>query len=103
MQSLDYSDCLVYLKLHSLQRRREHYCIIYVWKIIEGFIISQVLIDLHWLKIKERIFKAFIDHTAPLYLCELVEQEKTTTNTRLVGDAFRLKLPHPSRNCADTF
>ena len=38
--------------------------------------ITEVLMDLHWLKIKERIvytililtFKAFIDRTAPLYL-----------------------------------
>ena len=73
--------------------------------------ITEVLIDLHWLKIKERIvykilvltFKAFIDRTAPLYLCELIEQQKTTTNTRLAGDAFLLILPPPSPNCADTF
>ena len=73
--------------------------------------ITEVLINLHWLKIGERIvyniliftFKAFIDRTAPLYLCELIEQQKTTTNTRLAGDAFLLKLPPPSRNCADTF
>ena len=38
MQGLDYSDRLVFLKLHSLQRRRECYCIIYVWKIIEGLV-----------------------------------------------------------------
>ena len=39
--------------------------------------ITEVLFDLHWLKIKERIvykiliftFKAFIDRTVPLYLC----------------------------------
>ena len=37
-QGLDYSDRLVFLKLHSLQRRRERYCIIYVWKIIEGLV-----------------------------------------------------------------
>ena len=73
--------------------------------------ITVVLIDLHWLKIKERIvykiliftFKTFIDRTAPLYSCELIEQQKSTTNTRLAGDAFLLKLPPPSRNCADTF
>ena len=46
--------------------------------------ITEVLIDLHWLKIKERIvykiliftfnaFNAFIDRTALLYLCELIE------------------------------
>ena len=48
-------------------------------------------------------FKAFIDLTAPLYLCELIEQQKSTTNTRLAGDAFLLKLPFPCRNCADIF
>ena len=73
--------------------------------------ITEVLIDLHWLKIKERIvykilmftFKAFIDRTAPLYLCELIKQQKSKTNTRLADDAFLLKLPPPSRYCADTF
>ena len=52
--------------------------------------ITEVLIDLHWLRIEERIvyklliltFKAFIDRTAPLYLCELIEQQKSSTNTR---------------------
>ena len=71
--------------------------------------ITEVLIDLHWLRIEERIvykiliftFIAFIDRTAPL--CELIEQQKSKTNTRLAGDAFLLKLPPPSRNCADTF
>ena len=73
--------------------------------------IIEVLIDLHWLRIEERIvykilfftFKAFINRTAPLYLCELIEQQRSKTNTRLAGDAFLLKLPPPSRNCADTF
>ena len=67
--------------------------------------ITEVRIDLHWLRIEERIvyklliltFKAFIDRTAPLYLCELIEQPKSSTNTRtrLANDAFLLKLPHP--------
>ena len=46
--------------------------------------ITKVLIDLYWLKIEERIvdtlliltFNAFIDRTSPLYLCELIEQQK---------------------------
>ena len=38
MQSLEYSERLVSLKLYSLQRRRERYCIIHVWKIIEGLV-----------------------------------------------------------------
>ena len=75
--------------------------------------IADVLIDLHWLRIEERIvykllmltFNAFNDHTAPLYLCELIEQQKSSTNTRtrLANDAFLLKLSPPSRNCSDTF
>ena len=75
--------------------------------------ITEVLIDLHWLRIEERIvykllilpFKAFIDRTAPLYLCELIEQQKSSTNTRtrLANYPFLLKLPPPSRNCSDTF
>ena len=58
--------------------------------------ITEVLIDLHWLKIEERIvyklliltFKACIDQTAPLYFCELIEQQKSSTNTRLANNAF---------------
>ena len=75
--------------------------------------ITEVLIDLHWLRIEERIvyklliltFNAFIDRTAPLYLCELIEQQKSSSNTRtrLANDVFLLKLPPPSRNCSDTF
>ena len=38
MQSLDYGERLVSLKLYSLQRRHERYCIIYVWKIIEALV-----------------------------------------------------------------
>ena len=61
--------------------------------------ITEVFIDLHWLKIKVRIvykiliftFKAVIDGTAPLYLCVLIEQQKTTTNTRLAGDVFSVE------------
>jgi len=73
--------------------------------------ITEVLINLHWLKIEQRIiykililtFKAFIDRTAPLYLSELVERKTSSTNTRLADDAFLLKFPPPSRNSADTF
>ena len=75
--------------------------------------ITEVLIDLHWLRIEERIvyklliltFNAFIDRTAPQYLRELIEQQKSSTNTRtrLANDAFLLKLPPHSRNCSDTF
>ena len=39
-------------------------------------------------------FKAFINRTAPMYLCEQIEQQKSSTNTRtrLTNDAFLLKL-----------
>ena len=36
-------------------------------------------------------------------MCELIEQQKSSTNTRIANDAFLLKLPPPSRNCSDTF
>ena len=44
--------------------------------------ISEVLVSLHWLRIEQRIiykilvltFKAFVDHTAPMYLSELVKR-----------------------------
>ena len=35
---LSYSKCLEVLKLYSLQRRRERYGIIYVWKIIKELV-----------------------------------------------------------------
>ena len=38
MQRFEYSKRLVSLKLYSLQRRRERYCIICVWKIKEGLV-----------------------------------------------------------------
>ena len=38
MHDLSYNERLKALKLHSLQRRRERYCIIYVWKVLEGLV-----------------------------------------------------------------
>ena len=38
MRDCSYSDRLSLLRLYSLQRRRERYCIIYVWKIIEDLV-----------------------------------------------------------------
>ena len=40
MQSFEYSERLVSLKLYSVQRTRERYCIIYVGKIIEGLVLN---------------------------------------------------------------
>ena len=37
MNEMPYHERLKSLGLYSLQRRRERYCIIYIWKIIEGF------------------------------------------------------------------
>ena len=36
--SHNYWECLKQLKIYSLQRRRERYRIIYVWKVIEGIV-----------------------------------------------------------------
>lgn len=35
---MNYWDGFKHLELHSLQRRREQYQIIYVWKIIEDYV-----------------------------------------------------------------
>ena len=37
---LSYTERLTVLKLYSLQRRRERYIIIYVWKILEGLVLN---------------------------------------------------------------
>ena len=109
---LDYCNPMVYnlptssiLRLHRIQNKADRI----LTRTPHRDHITEVLIDLHWLKIKARLvfkililtFKAFIDCT--LYLCELIEQQKTTANTCLTGDVFLLKLPPSSRNCADTF
>ena len=63
MQSLDYSDRLVYLKLHSLQRRCERYCIIYVWKIIEGLVPTspiQSLVHTHIVGVDLALYHMYI-------------------------------------------
>ena len=38
MKGLSYPERLTVLKLYFLQRRRERYIIIYVWKILEGMV-----------------------------------------------------------------
>ena len=38
MAGLSYTERLTVLQLYSLQRRRERYIIIYVWKILEGLV-----------------------------------------------------------------
>ena len=73
--------------------------------------ISEVLVRLHWLRIEQRIiykilvliFKAFVDHSAPLYLSELVKKKSSSTNTRSANDDLLLVIPPLSRNCSNTF
>ena len=51
--------------------------------------ISEILVNLHWLRIEQRIvykipildFKAFVDHSAPVYLSELLNKKSTYANT----------------------
>ena len=44
MRDCSYSDRLSLLRLYSLQRRRERYCIIYVWKIIEDLVPNLLIV-----------------------------------------------------------
>ena len=38
-------------------------------------------------------FKAFVDHTAPIYLSELVKKKSSSTNTRSANDDLLLVIP----------
>ena len=105
---LDYCNSVLYnLPKNSILRLRkiQNHAARILTKTSRRDHITEVLIDLHWLKIEERTvyklliltFNAFIEHTALLYLCELIEQQKSSTNTRLANDTFLLILPPPSR------
>ena len=73
--------------------------------------ISEVLISLHWVRIEQRIsykilgliFKAFVDHSAPMYLSELVRKKSSLTNTRSANNELLLVIPPLSRNCSNMF
>ena len=73
--------------------------------------ISEVLVSLHWLRIEQRIiykifiltFKAFVDHTTPMYLSELVKKKSSSTNTRSASDDLLLVIPPLNRHCSNTF
>ena len=70
--------------------------------------ISEVLVSLHWLRIKQGIiyknfvltFKALVDHSAPMYLSELMEKKSSSTNTRSANDDLLLVILPLSRNCS---
>ena len=47
--------------------------------------------------------KAFVDHTAPMYLSELVKKKSSSTNTRSTNDDLLLVIPPLSKNCSNTF
>ena len=63
------------------------------------------------LRIEQRIvykililtFKAFVDHTASMYLSELVKKKSSSTNTRSANDDLLLVIPPLSRNCSNSF
>ena len=44
MAGLSYTERLAVLKLYSLQRRRERYIVIYVWKILDGLVPIPVVV-----------------------------------------------------------
>ena len=73
--------------------------------------ITKVLINLHWLKVEQRIiykililtYKSFVDLTAPLYLRELVKKKNKLANTRLADDSLLLVVPPISKGSSNTF
>ena len=73
--------------------------------------ITEVLINLHWLKVEQRIiykililtYKSFVDLSAPLYLRELVKKKNKSANTRLADDSPLLVVPPISKGSSNTF
>ena len=49
------------------------------------------------------IIKAFVDHSAPMYLFELVKRKSSSTNTRSANDDLLLVIPPLSKNSSNTF
>ena len=72
--------------------------------------ITEVLTNLHWLKVEQRIiynililtYNTFLDLSASLYLRELVKKKNKAANTRLADD-FLLLVPPISKGSSDTF
>ena len=72
--------------------------------------ITEVLINLHWLKVEQRIiykililtYKSFVDLSAPLYLRELVKKKNKSANTRLADDSLLLVVPPISKGSSNT-
>ena len=58
--------------------------------------ITEVLINLHWLKVEQRIiykililtYKSFVDLSVLLYLRDLVKKKNKSANTRLADDSL---------------
>ena len=73
--------------------------------------ITEVLINLHWLKVEQRIiykililtYKSFVDLSAPLYLRDLVKKKNKSANTRLADDSLLLVVPPISKGSSNTF
>ena len=73
--------------------------------------IKEVLVSLDWLRIEQRIvykilvltYKAFVDHSALVYLSELLNTKSASANTRSANDNFLLVIAQISRNFSNTF
>ena len=73
--------------------------------------ITEVLINLNWLKVEPRIiykisiltYKSFVDLSALLYLRELVNKKYKSANIRLAYDSLLLVVPPISKGSSNTF
>ena len=64
--------------------------------------ITEVLINLHWLKVEQRIIYKILILT-PLYLRELVKKKNKSANIRLADDSLLLVVPPISKSNSNTF
>ena len=77
LSHLSYWDKISYLKAYSLERRREWYIAIYVWKILEG-LVQNISTDEGAITVTWRIFNSF-----PQYMRDTTKSDTNLFNAQL--------------------
>jgi hypothetical protein len=112
MKNLDYHERLRSLKIYSLQRRRERFAIITVWKILNGLHPNQLHLDFYethrfGIKCRRRVSKAKRVHIRTLYhnsfasngpalfntIPKEVKEKKTLPSFKSALDQFLKSMP----------
>ena len=88
VENLDYWARLSSLKIYSLQRRRERYCIIYVWKIVNDLAMN-IINEIYMIRTRDSVRGGLfclippVNHRAPYYVQTLIENSFAVRGPRL--------------------